>query len=180
MMVQLILQQILYYLFSLTIIVYIFIATIASTIEGRKRPKFASRRRIHIAILVLVVISYIAEASINAFQNDVFGKDQPRQVQLIVLSTAWSWVTLRPLDPVHILTGTSIISAIFEIPLLTLSFLGRLKSTLIVTSNVTRCTRLLLLVTIAVVGLRNTYATSPAIEDSVWETNFKAAFNLGS
>lgn len=179
MMPQTNIRQLLCYVFSLTIILYIAIATIVSAIESRQKPQYAGRRPINLAVLLLIIASYIADASITANQHDIFGESQPRFVQTIVLTGAWSWLALRPSDPAHILVGVAIIIALFETPLLVLSFLGELESTLTIASHVVACVRILLVVTVVFIGLRSRYVAAQSIEgENVWQTNRSAALYL--
>ncbi|KAI9148198.1 Heavy metal tolerance protein [Paramyrothecium foliicola] len=148
----------LHYVFALAIVLYITVGTIVSLIRIDNKATFASaRRRIHIVVLVLVVVSHIANAGISVAQYDPFDDGQAQLVQLVISTIAWSWVAFRPTDPTYILFGVAFISAIFETALLVFALLNHLDSALTIADIVIQGTRLLLLLIVLASTLRNLY-----------------------
>lgn len=154
------LEPLLHYTFAIVALSYVFIGAIVTALRSGQKPDAPRyRRRIHLAIFILIVTSYISDAFIHVFEYGAFDEGEPQLLQLLVLAFVWSWVTFRPSDPASIPCGTAIISAIFEISLFLLLLQRSSKSTLFITQVVLQSIRFVLFLAIVASSLHNKPAT---------------------
>jgi ABC-type multidrug transport system fused ATPase/permease subunit len=174
-------QPALHYSFAFTALVYLFAAKAVAVLGADDKPAAANRRRrIHLAVFVLIVATYLANTVVCATQADILGDGEARLVQLIILAFVWTWIALRPSSPAYIPFGSAIISAAFEIPFLVFAFLDGSKSASEITDVSFQCTRLLLLLVVVAIGIGSSHASldhedtnspEPAYRDEVDEAS---------